>query len=242
MPWYIHTNNQVKDSSTLDTKRPSIRGPSGALASLGFAQSLSLGPEEEDDSWRGTSIDGGDATTTPDGRDGSGPVIYDMGSEAGSTYFGTAGGGDSSLSTGSAERREVRTCLYHKLVQTSVVGWGWGVGCGGLGWVEWEGLFFGQGLAACLIVRAAGRTNAARYLGVGVLGGVGSETLVMDERRVVCLAVLFCFVCLVVVVDHVMSCHGHAGGGGGGKHSRRATSLLLTPLVPSRLPWQEYLV
>lgn len=108
----------MKDSSTLDTKRPSIRGPSGALASLGFARGLSLGPEE-DDSWRGTSIDGGDATTTPDGRDGSGPVIYDMGSEAGSTYFGTAGGGESSLSTGSAERREVRRGLLAYVPQIS---------------------------------------------------------------------------------------------------------------------------
>eukprot|EP00752_Nemacystus_decipiens_P009539 g8524.t1 len=100
--------SEVRDADTLETKRPSIRGPSGALASLGFARGMSLGAEDDDDSWRGTSIDG-DATptaATADRQYESGS-LFDGGSEAGSRYYGTGGtGGESGSSLGTAERRE----------------------------------------------------------------------------------------------------------------------------------------
>eukprot|EP00903_Cladosiphon_okamuranus_P006716 g6554.t1 len=66
---------EVKDASTLDTKRPSVRGPSGALASLGFARGHSLDFEEEGDGGGGKGYRG----------EGSGS-LYDGGSEAGSRY------------------------------------------------------------------------------------------------------------------------------------------------------------
>ncbi|CAN0576347.1 unnamed protein product, partial [Ectocarpus sp. 12 AP-2014] len=66
----------VRDAVDLETKRPSVRGPSGALASLGFARGCSLDVFEEDNTAGGN----------PSERGEDGGSIYDGGSEAGSRY------------------------------------------------------------------------------------------------------------------------------------------------------------
>lgn len=106
-PPSLFYDTQVKDTGTLETKRPSVRGPTGALASLGLARGHSLDYEEEGDSWLGNSTGGGGEAGR---RDGSGSVFVG-GSEAGSRYYGT-GGRESGSSVGWEGRAEVSCFLW----------------------------------------------------------------------------------------------------------------------------------
>lgn len=81
----------------LETKRPRVRGPSGALASLGFARGCSLDVFEEENTAGGN----------PSERGEDGGSMYDGGSEAGSRYTPSRPAASGSA-VGSARQAEVR--------------------------------------------------------------------------------------------------------------------------------------
>ncbi|CAM9999001.1 unnamed protein product, partial [Ectocarpus sp. 8 AP-2014] len=85
----------VRDAENLETKRPSVRGPSGALASLGFARGCSLDVFEENN-----------AGGNPSERVEDGGSMYDGGSEAGSRYTPSRPAASGSA-VGSARQAEV---------------------------------------------------------------------------------------------------------------------------------------
>ncbi|CBN79342.1 conserved unknown protein [Ectocarpus siliculosus] len=91
----------VRDAENLETKRPSVRGPSGALASLGFARGCSLDVFEEENTAGGN----------PSERVEDGGSMYDGGSEAGSRYTPSRPAASGSA-VGSARQAEVFGSQY----------------------------------------------------------------------------------------------------------------------------------
>ncbi|CAB1114777.1 unnamed protein product [Ectocarpus sp. CCAP 1310/34] len=86
----------VRDAVDLETKRPRVRGPSGALATLGFARGCSWDVFEEDNTAGGNPSEGGE----------DGGSMYDGGSEAGSRYTPSRRAASGSA-IGSARQAEV---------------------------------------------------------------------------------------------------------------------------------------